>query len=189
MNICDICRAIPFHELPSEDEPGLPHQSSFQDLKVSADDCALCSLILTAANQSREHINDMYTESEIGEWQEFNSTGRELPSGRSVSVVTILGAWVHGGAVGVARTKGARSTQNKPGFPFKDDNSVRPWLYGNWWASDTNPSVASQLIGLGVRLGTGPEIEAAEGNTEDEVWCRGSQLRLRTDDGMFGWPS
>jgi hypothetical protein len=105
--------------------------------------------------------------------------------------MTKFGAWSGDSSYYVERSKqGAESTQVKsgPGFPFKDDTCVRPWLYGNWWALDSNPEVGSQLIGMGVRLGTGPEIEAAEGNTEDKVVYRGSQLRLRTDDGMCRWP-
>jgi hypothetical protein len=178
--VCDFCKAIPFHELPSENEPGFPHQPSFRALKTSANNCSLCSLILMAANDCRKRINS----NDSGEWREFFS--KKLPSGKSVSEVTIMGAYAPGLGMRSGRP-GVAPTPKEPPFPFKDDASVRPWLYGNWWALDANPNVGSQLIGMGVRLGTGPEPEAAEGNTKDQVLYRGSQLRLRTDDCTFSF--
>lgn len=110
---------------------------------------------------------------------------RTLPSGRKVSEVSVMGVHPSGTTACEPPPPQTTSAPNKPGFPFKDDTSVPPWLYGNWWALDSDVDAGPQLIGIGVRLGTRPEIEAAEGNTKHKVWYRGSHLRLRTDDGMF----
>jgi len=65
---------------------------------------------------------------------------------------------------------------------FPDGGIIRPWLFGSWWILPTNPWV--QLIGLGVRLGTTPLLEEAEGNTTEAVHLRGTYLRIRTDNSM-----
>jgi hypothetical protein len=47
---------------------------------------------------------------------------------------------------------------------FPAGSNIRPWLFGNWYRSpyqDRSPL----LVGLGVRLGTGPWMEEAEGNS------------------------
>jgi hypothetical protein len=129
----------------------------------------LCSLILTAAEESRKHINSK--DNSPGE--KWAISMRELESGKNV-----METYSEGGF-----TPGPELPHGKRGFPFKNDTSVRPWLSGNWWTLEPKATTRSQLIGMGVRLGTGPEVEAAEGNTEDQVYYRGSHLRLRTDDG------
>jgi hypothetical protein len=65
---------------------------------------------------------------------------------------------------------------------FPDERGIRPWLFGNWWILDKQNS-QRQLIGLGVRLSTTARMGGAEGNTEKEVYFRGTDLRVRTNIG------
>jgi len=51
MENCKICKDIPFHNLPSEDEPALPHQPTLAALESSADTCYFCKLILLIAGE------------------------------------------------------------------------------------------------------------------------------------------
>jgi hypothetical protein len=67
---------------------------------------------------------------------------------------------------------------------FPDERVVRPWLFGNWYILDTQNS-PRQLIGLGVRLGVTARIEEAEGNTKEEIYFRGTNLRVRTTVGKY----
>lgn len=183
--VCDVCKAIPFHNLPSEEEPGFPHQSSLLLLKASALSCPLCFLILNATQEVRKSIKSQHSNDDEGrlpEWREFVSN--TSLSGKAISQVTSLGSFAPGTAM-ITETKSPREERpgsNKPGFVFKDDASVRPWLYGNWWEMENSDSPL-QLLGLGARLGVNPGIHEGEGNTSDQVWLRGSHLRIRTDDG------
>jgi hypothetical protein len=77
----------------------------------------------------------------------------------------------------------------KAAYPFGDDKSVRPWLFGNWWKLKTADPL--QLIRLGVRLAATPNIEDAEGNglvqhyiNDDRVHIgyNGTFLRICTED-------
>ena len=116
------------------------------------------------------------------EWREFVSI--TTPSGKAISQVTTLGSFAPGTTM-ITETKGPREGRpgsNKPEYVFKDDASVQPWLYGNWWEME-NHDRPLQLLGLGVRLGVNAGIHSGEGNTSDQVWLRGSHLRIRTDDG------
>jgi hypothetical protein len=63
------------------------------------------------------------------------------------------------------------------------DNGIRPWLFGNWWRIGKDSP--RQLIGLGVRLGIGPNLEDAVGNGPTIFHLRGSSFRFRTELGMM----
>lgn len=71
-----------------------------------------------------------------------------------------------------------------PQHVFPRDNSIRPWLFGSWWTLGT-PQSPLQLIGFGVRLGTGPKIEDAVGNSGDRLCLRGTSFRFRTEHCKF----
>src|SRR5947207_14337710 len=51
MNICAVCKTIPFSTLPAEEQPALPHHKSLKDLESSAKTCCLCLLLLRAAGE------------------------------------------------------------------------------------------------------------------------------------------
>lgn len=51
MENCSSCKEIPFHNLPSEDEPAFPHQPSLAALESSAKTCHFCKLTLLAAGE------------------------------------------------------------------------------------------------------------------------------------------
>src|SRR5579871_2278681 len=57
-SLCTICRNIPYSKLPSEDEPGHPHQPSLQALADSARKCQLCSFIQDAVNELKKTLED-----------------------------------------------------------------------------------------------------------------------------------
>jgi hypothetical protein len=115
----------------------------------------------------------------------------QLPDGRQVMGHFQFGDYHIGSnrLVGVPE----EPAPDKPGYPFADDASIRPWIFGNWWK--TRDSCATlQLIGLGVRLSRTPNIEDAEGNgkeihyengnTRVNLYYHGTFLRIRTEDGM-----
>lgn len=65
---------------------------------------------------------------------------------------------------------------------------IRPWLYGNWWLLNNVPGGPHQLIGFGVRVGCGPRIEDAIGNTSQISFYRGSGVRIFTDPCVANSP-
>jgi hypothetical protein len=191
--ICQYCKAIAFEDLPSEDEPGFPHQPSLDALKKSAVRCPLCALILGAASEVRKRVDFRYKGGTSGlvAWDPT----MQLPDGRPTMAHFQLGDYIIGSELYL---KGPASTDpDKPGYPFDDDLSVRPWLFGNWWKlRDSN--APPQLVGLGVRLARKPNIEDAEGNGAEvqhynansrvELYYHGSFLRIRTEDSMIQPP-
>jgi hypothetical protein len=58
MVLRDLCTTIPFEQLPSEEDPGYPHQPSLDAFVASATKCYLCRLILDAVNESRDEIDN-----------------------------------------------------------------------------------------------------------------------------------
>jgi len=64
---------------------------------------------------------------------------------------------------------------------------LRPWLFGNWWRSE-DLNLPPQLVGIGVRLSTTAHIEDGIGNDEHNVALRGSNIRVRTQDGQYPSP-
>ena len=171
MNICAVCKTIPFTTLPIEEEPALPHQKSLKDLESSAKTCRLCLLLLRAAGELSMILNG--SAANRGGFASYDGNGFTHHLGRHVP---------GGGA-----TTG-RSYESPPYmsplemFPESDEEAskVRPWIYGNWWTLGT-PGKPLQLIGMGVRLSKTPYIEDAEGNSP-QVHLRGSNLRFRTDN-------
>src|SRR5436190_15279488 len=51
MPLCEICKRVRFEELPSEEQPGIPHQPDLYSLEKSAVDCQLCRVIFGAASE------------------------------------------------------------------------------------------------------------------------------------------
>lgn len=77
---------------------------------------------------------------------------------------------------------------------FTSDESVRPWLYGNWWKRlprftqngwESEGDTDLQLIGISVRLGTGPKVDQGEGNDAKKINFRGTAVRVRTWLGVL----
>jgi hypothetical protein len=197
-SICKYCQAVPFLKLPSEDEPGFPHRPSLASLKASAATCPLCFLLLNSVYLVRDNIeNDQRRESKTEAcWLEYFTTKK--PSGKNVMEVTSMGAY-NPGSCCMATTLGLEETMlsTSEGYNFASDDVVAPYLYGNWWKVDKwkrGDGKQLQLLGIGVRLATSPDVLDAEGNhrdrvdqdgkEEDYIRYRGSYLRIRTDDGM-----
>jgi hypothetical protein len=209
-DLCTYCKAIPFLKLPSEHEPGVAHQPSLASLKRSAKTCPLCHLLLEAAELIRRKINDegKNDNSNNAEWREF-SPAKQTP-GKTTMMIRSLGKYSPGSNIATGHPRSVTLTEQdsasgKPAnnvarkcHPFASDEAVRPYLYGNWWKVykwKDGDQKHRQLLGIGVRLATSPDIVDAEGSVrnrvtedgtaEDTVWLRGSYLRIRTDDGMF----
>ena len=186
MGNCDFCESIPFDKLPSEEEDALPHQLSLDALEASSESCSICKLILWAAGCSLAPSCGM-----IG----FHPNVK-YPSGRKIMTeVTESNYDKFGFMRGLENGAAITDTSNaKPDLRepmclklrsyLPERANIRPWLFGNWYRSpfeDRSP----RLVGLGVRLGTGPSIEDAEGNNEKKVRINGTYLRIRTDDSMY----
>ena len=187
-SVCQLCASIRFQDLPSEDEPGYSHQPSLHALTISASTCALCILILDAVIKIREDIeNEHQGNKGRAGWIEFSPA--VSPTGRRAIEMTSLGVYSSIYATG---SNEENTAPTRPSYQFASDQSVRPWLFGNWWEVD-GPGGSLQLIGIGVRVGPTPNIEDAEGNrmavtlengdVRDFIEYRGSYLRIRTDDG------
>jgi hypothetical protein len=187
---CAICKAIPFANLPFEDEPAIPHQPSLQALRASAASCTLCGLILQAAILVREAVERDYNGKGLGEGF-IDYFFPLLPSGECVAGQEYLGRFSTSGSFYAPEAPENR-VPNKLRFEFGDDSSVRPWLFGNWWVRDP-PGSPLQLMGLGVRLAATPNIKDGEGNGRifrppdgeamPSVYWHGSFLRVRSEDG------
>ena len=59
---------------------------------------------------------------------------------------------------------------------FPNWSKVRPEVFGNWYRLSYQEDRSSILIRLGVRLGTGPRLEEAEGNSTTKVDIEGTYL-------------
>lgn len=190
MDLCDICKIIKFDQLPSEEEPAIPHQPDLNSLKESVEDCPICRIIFLAAGELSTIIQNERTgnDENAGGQVEYQTAMRKLP-GQSASqylkYVTYYGYYDPDGrgfySSGPPGYTGPVYTDPCEIFP---DRNIRPWLFGNWWTLPTAES-KPQLIGLGVRLGAGPNIEDAVGNSEGRVHLRGTSFRFRTDHGTI----
>jgi len=185
MGNCDFCQAIPFDKLPSEEEDALPHQPSLDALEASSNSCSICKLILWAAGCSLASPGGMVSFRPNVKYP----SGRKIMTKVTESNYSTLGMFraLENGAV-VTDTSNAKPDLREPisldlRSRFPKGTNIRPWLFGNWYRSpfkDRSPL----LVGFGVRLGTGPSIEDAEGNSKEEVNISGTYLRIRTDDGI-----
>ncbi|KAL2198294.1 heterokaryon incompatibility protein-domain-containing protein [Corynascus similis CBS 632.67] len=196
---CEYCEAIEFDKLPGEEEAAVPHQPSYAALKRSAERCALCTLLCDAIIEVRKSLdarNRLTTRSGATEF----APEVIMPNGTKVMGHFQISAY-HPGVTDEAFLRQPRPPDPAmPGFAFADDESVRPWLFGNWWRPRSG-SGPLQLIGLGVRLGTGPHLLEAEGNhsisqydsgeRKPNAFFWGTYLRIRAEDGTFarlkGW--
>lgn len=189
MNICLVCKAIPFDALPSEEEPALPHLNSLKDLEASAKTCSLCLLLLKAAGEicmTIKNKRDGHLEADRGGWV-VHSKG--LIAGKEISFIGYEGLYVAGGntvAGTISYNKDPLYLSPQEMFPEGDEkvNNIRPWVFGNWWTSGT-PAKPLQLMGMGIRLGKTAQIEDAEGNSLKAAHLRGTNLRFRTDNSEF----
>jgi hypothetical protein len=166
---CSFCAQIPFHQLPHEEDAGLAHHKSYRDLKLSAESCTLCHLLVKGIYRTRTSIAGDRPPAWMLLMRPDKSRGPEK--------TLINGAYTSGGTYATGR-----SLEEKEAYVIPDlgnDTELKPWLYGNWYVSDVNEKL---LIGMGIRLGYGPGITEAEFNTKERVSLRGSQLRLRTAD-------
>ena len=85
---------------------------------------------------------------------------------------------------------GIDQPEDGPDYTFVNDESMKPYLYGNWYRSfaaavEDQEDGELKLIGLGVGLGTSPTIENGEGNSSEESHCRGTALRVRAMEGLW----
>ncbi|KAK3115749.1 hypothetical protein LTR53_004620 [Teratosphaeriaceae sp. CCFEE 6253] len=183
MSLCAYCKAIPYHPLPSEDEPGLPHQPDLPALTRSAATCTLCELLLQSAYTTRSKI------------RQERCGGNDVPTGWTSTqtdtdgktVITELGQYNPGSELFTPGPDASFRGLGYPGCSFVNDEWMKPWLYGSWWRRypERSPSGGEdlQLIGISVRLGTSPRLEDGEGNSREESHLRGTCLRVRAVPG------
>ncbi len=187
---CQYCRRIDFGSLPSEEEDALPHQPSLDALKASSNSCTICELILWAAGCSLANPGGMMA---------YKPNVR-YPSGRQIMTEVVESNY---SGLGIIRgfENGAVSISTSNPEPdlrppetldldtyFPDGSAIRPWLFGSLYRSPFQDK-SHWLVGLGVRLGTGPGVEDAEGNSVETINRRGTFLRIRTDDGTPPLPT
>jgi len=189
--LCSYCKQIPWLDLPSELDPGLPHQPSLRALRLSADTCSLCHLILQTAMRVRERVDNEHRGKSEGEWWRHNS--HITPEGPNLCLREYEGVYSIG-SDGRTRVYAQENSDwaKKPGYPFLDDTTVRPWLYGGWWYCHPH-NEQLQLLGLGVRLAKAADIISGEGNGKEiltqnhglsvDVVLHGTDLRVATADG------
>jgi hypothetical protein len=172
--ICNYCNDIKFNSLPSEDEPGVPHQPCFAALKTSAETCQLCHLLCKALDMTRDEIRE-----------EHHGRNPQTASAHKYA----NGKFIHCGRFGPGSYMNGLPTRkhddpsSNETVKFAEDTDVQPWLFGNWWtcnSRDDDNVDDLRLIGLGVRLGRTPE--STEGTGTGSPRYRGTYLRIRTDD-------
>lgn len=179
MNTCQACQRIPFGQLPYEDEEAIPHYPTLAALELSAKTCSFCNLILLAAGEYaliRKNEQTGNTDANPGGW--ITHVAEKSSAGKDVMIRIQGGNRIQGMMTG---TKYAGPMYMNPREQYPDGSNVRAWLFGNWWKIPGDNS-SRQLIGLGVRLGTGPRDVDADGNSEESITYRGSNLRIRTDN-------
>lgn len=199
--LCALCQSIRWDRLPSEEEPGHAHQPNLESLERSARVCILCAFLLNAVESIRADIDP--STPAISEEQQ--------PREGYISAVTAYPL-----PFGRTRTETFRYGACPPRFDESSTNAqtqfhqdlissrfpngsyppgpLRPFLFGSWWKLDGS-NTADQLIGLGVRLGTTPLIEDAEGNDRafqeadgtitQRISYQGTYIRVRTGDGKL----
>lgn len=179
MEICAECRKIQFEELPFEDEPAITHLPNLRALRSSAESCCLCKAIYLSASElgARIHHSRTGEGSEPGGQVVYSLTGDSMH-------VREMGYYGEDddGLYGGSDTGYAGPVYRDPVEIFPDPG-IRPWLFGNWWR--TSKDSPRQLVGLGVRLGVGPNLEDAVGNEPATFQLRGSSFRIRTELGMM----
>jgi hypothetical protein len=201
MDICSICQEIPFLRLPFEEEPAYPHHQSVPQLIASSASCSLCRLILHAINDLQDDVlkgkayppglplNYLEAGSEYGDrvnHDRYRITQKRtgiLAKDKIEQEITYSSKLLHR----FQETLGKDGVVGRA-FPFELFQSqqqgigatMRPWIYGNWWAFP-HPKSPFQLIGFGVRLGRGPHIHDALGNESGRIYFRGSSFRLFTE--------
>lgn len=192
---CDYCNAIEFDKLPGEEEAAIPHHASYAALKRSAERCALCTLLCDAVVEYRQSLDARNRQSGRGGATEYHPE-IIVPNGTKVMGHFQMGGYQAGDTESAFPTEPNAADPALPGFAFADDESVRPYLFGNWWQS-RGGSGPLQLIGLGVRLGKGPNLLEAEGNhsvsdygggrRKPNAFFWGTYLRVRAEDGRSSW--
>jgi len=176
MKLCSYCSAIPFRDLPAENENAVPHQPDLDYLELSATTCRLCSLISEVVCELLEEVK-----------QPGKSTQAHFDYWKSDQEGVMI--HVDQGARRPYFQPELEDTEIPPGgflFPNgpKDKEQhgpLRPWLYGNWWnVPSDEPKPSLKLLGMGVRIARGPSPFDAEGQDVGTVYLRGSALRLQT---------
>ncbi|KAL4897583.1 heterokaryon incompatibility protein-domain-containing protein [Aspergillus ambiguus] len=149
----------------------------------------LCEFIAEAAAEVRTSVRVKHGGGSRGGHIVFDPRGK-LADGRAVMRHFQYGD-LPGDVVGETSPP-SEPKPDRPAYQFNDDNTVRPWLFGNWWASNEGVGPL-QLVGLGVRLSRTPLIEDAEGNGEEiyypgtestrvNLHFHGTFLRILADD-------
>ena len=179
--ICGLCQNIPWDRLPSEEEPALSHSPSLDALNLSAQSCALCSMLSLALVD----LDTPHAPEEGPRWTITTSYPLRT-GGKRIEVVE------YGESPSIdERNNNSATFDDLP--QVHQLGRLRPFLFGSWWKfKDSN--TPNQLIGLGVRLGRTPLIEDAQGNERNfvgedgivnqRIVFRGTHIRLRIGEGM-----
>ena len=176
MNICEICKAIKLEDLPHEEDPGASHQPDLWKLEDSAEDCSLCQAIFLSVSELAALVLNDRNGGQPNPYGEVNfipSREGEYKYRQYSGYYSLDDNNLHSGPSDYTGPVYA-----DPWAVFENASSLRPYLFGNWWTPETGDR--EQLIGLGVRVGTGPRPEDAVGNSKDLVHLRGSSFRFRT---------
>lgn len=99
MELCKVCKEIPFDILPSEEQPAVPYHKRLGELEDSAKKCNFCLLILYAAGELSmilKNIRDENSNANPGVWVTLTPK-HTLPSGCEVSFTVIEGYKMAGG--------------------------------------------------------------------------------------------
>jgi hypothetical protein len=193
VNICDLCHSIPFEQLPSEEDPGYPHQPSLDALQASAEKCQLCKMILAAVDEVQKSLDN--ERRGVKEDRFFIAAPEKDSSG--AHQITNFGLTTPSLDNRVQPRSDEAQIPNEMYTRLQAEllsqqtryvgDVLRPWLFGSWWVVEDDATGGiqqkRQLIGVGVRLSKTPQIHDAEGNSKEKVVYRGSGLRVRTADG------
>jgi len=181
MDLCNYCSAIPFTQLPAENEDALPHQPDLDSLRASAKTCLLCDLLLEVVHEQLAEVGEPGANSPAHFFYWINSQDGVMMHVREASRRAYFEFSLTDDNVE------AEPVLLFPNGPkAKETNGpLRPWLYGNWWLV---PGCGSELklLGMGVRVARGPSpFDAVKEEDPGVVYIRGSPLRLQTWFGTY----
>jgi hypothetical protein len=183
MDRCDFCKQIQhdFESLPDEEDLGLPHRD-LTSLSKFADQCALCRVVFMTVKELAAIMHNEETQEEDNPYGQNNAVySKEAGCYKFMHYSGYHD--IDGGPMVSGPPSYTGPVFRDPFTVFKDCDKLRAYLFGSWWKPFQGEK--RQLIGLGVRVGTGPRAEDGVGNSEETVHLRGSSLRFRTAYGEF----
>ncbi|PNP80891.1 hypothetical protein FNYG_05706 [Fusarium nygamai] len=164
--ICRVCQAIPFDRLPAEEEAAYPHHASLDDLRTSANKCALCALLVQAIDEetrrsgAEKHrsgvllgdfaasLQDQGFSNPVTGYVESVQRCQSITLDDNGTDLVVRDLARHQAATfttvslskyGVTVAESAKPPP-QPAQPVPSGLAAnppsRPWVYGNWWLLD-----------------------------------------------------